>query len=104
MIIDTTISTADNFLNKLATQEITEEARKSRGFPPGIYTNRKERFVFRELYVREFLEKNGRNSDWDLNFSMVVWKGGEVIGVFAADDYSNGDIQSISELLELPQS
>jgi hypothetical protein len=103
MIVDTTISSSDNFLNRLALEDIKEKSRKQHSFPPGVYADRKERLAFRELYVREFLEKNGRDSDWDLNFSIVVWKDGEVMEVLNGYEFSC-DTQSVAELLELPQN
>ena len=91
MIIDTTISTADNHINKAL-------RKAHRFFPHGVYENRKEQLEFRDLYVREFLESNGLDSDIDLRATIVFWgRDGEIVSVLS--NSLNDHSQNIAALL-----
>ena len=111
MIIDDTVSSfcehlkKATFLNQYYEDMIrlnNSIARRKRSrFPNGIYDSKQEHSEFRQLYIREFLDRNHLDSDVDLKYAIVFWKNGDIVAVGAAPI---DDSQSTSELLELLQN
>ncbi len=105
MIIDTTVSSFQKrfkFHILLAkVKHCFKSTCKRYKFPGGMYDSKQEHNEFRQLYIREFLERNGRDSDIDLKCIIVVWKDEEIIEVITplANNSQNG-----LELLELWQN
>lgn len=100
MIIDTTISTTDKHINLLARAEHRcEFAKKQRFFPGGIYDSRREQLEFRDMYVREFLESKGLDSDINLRCTLVFWEDGEIVAVLSCKDSVSDRTQNIAALL-----
>ena len=97
MIVDTTLSSSDNRINNNAYRALKN---KRLSFPGGTYENKKEQLEFRDLYVREFLEANGLDSDINLRSTVVFWENGEVVGVISGRDTPSDRSQNISALLE----
>ena len=96
MVIDTTVSFVHKFLDKASSVVLSFSSfSRERNFPWGFYKNKKEHSEFRQLYVREFLERSGEDSDIDLDSTIVFWRNDEIVAVTGFNDSQN--IEAILE-------